>query len=166
MLEKLSPPYKFSKNNETKMQDYTKSPTLKTKILVNIKDMSIYSRFFDNQDEKVNVLDYLNKRFFAVPALAIESIYIGDAYTTFQIKKLPEAVIYPSDELGNRRLLKPMNSLKNTKESLKLTDMLKQKQNIDENTKGNNDEEDTEEEDKTKTFRQQEEKKRNISYFN
>jgi len=115
MLEKLSPPYKFSKNQETKMPDYTKSPTLKAKLLMNIKDMNISSKFYDENDEKLNIKDYINTKLVSIPALAIESIYIGDAYVTFQIK-LPEMVVV-STQTTNQRLLKPKMIISNTKDN-------------------------------------------------
>jgi len=113
MKEKVSPPWHFAKNKETKMPDYTRSPTLKSKLSVNFKngidEANIYSRFYNENDDKLKVTDYIGQRMYVIPALAFESIYIGDAYVTFQIK-LPEAVIFPAESMGGRRLLKHVTS--------------------------------------------------------
>jgi hypothetical protein len=115
MLEKLSYPYKFMKDPETKMPVYNKSPTLKAKLIVIYKDMSILTRFYDDKEENVEVLSLLKNRFEAIVAFAIESIYIGDAYTTFQIK-LPEATVYPTGNAPTKRLTKSLmiNNIKTT----------------------------------------------------
>lgn len=115
MLDKLSPAYKFIKDSETKMPVYNKSPTLKAKLIVIYKDMNILTRFYNEQEEKIDALSLLKNRFEAIVAFAIESIYIGDAYVTFQIK-LPEATVFPSDSTSTKRLTK-INNLKNVDSS-------------------------------------------------
>jgi len=103
MNERLSTPYKFSKDKETKMPIFSKSPTLKAKLNVSYKDMKINSSFYYENDEKIDALSLLNTKFELVGAFAIESIYLGDAYTTFQIK-LIEGIVFPISNTSSRLL--------------------------------------------------------------
>jgi hypothetical protein len=110
MEQTLSPPWHWQKDKETKTINYTKSPTLKAKLIVGMKNgVKMYTRFYNSEDDKLNVMEYVGERFNAIPALAFESIYIGDKYFTFQIK-LPEAVIFPAESSNTKRLLRHVTS--------------------------------------------------------
>jgi hypothetical protein len=95
--------------------NYAKSPKIKIKLNSNYKDMSvIYTNFYDEDDNELKVLDYINEPFKALSAIQLDNVYIGDKNISIQVRML-EAVICPIEK-NKKKLINRSTILKNIKD--------------------------------------------------